>query len=99
MAVQPPPQAPAAEDPPPDGQAESSRALTILGHLQELRSRAMWSAGALVIGQRLRLEAARFNAVGEVVRCTAGAGGFDVGVRFLTIRFEHRQGSFFSASA
>ncbi len=50
MAVQPPPQAPAADDPSPDDEAGSSRALTILGHLQELRGRAMWSAGALVVG-------------------------------------------------
>ena len=50
MAVQRPPQAPAAEDPPPGDEEESSRALTILGHLQELRFRAMISAGALVVG-------------------------------------------------
>ena len=45
MAVQPP-----AEDSSPSEQEESSRTQTILGHLQELRYRAMISAGALVIG-------------------------------------------------
>ena len=45
MAVQPP-----AEDSSPSEQEESSRTQTILGHLQELRYRAMISAGALVVG-------------------------------------------------
>ncbi len=45
MAAQPPP----ADSPPSDAE-ETSRTLTILGHLQELRYRAMISAAALVIG-------------------------------------------------
>ena len=49
MAVQPPPQDPPA-DSPAAGEEEPSRTLTILGHLQELRYRAMVSAAALVIG-------------------------------------------------
>jgi len=45
MAVQTP-----IEDPSPDDEEEASRTQTILGHLQELRYRAMISAGALVVG-------------------------------------------------
>lgn len=49
MGVPSPPSAPAA-DPPPNEEPDSSRSLTILGHLQELRTRAMWCAGALIVG-------------------------------------------------
>lgn len=41
---------PSAEDSSPSDEEDTSRTQTILGHLQELRYRAMVSAGALVIG-------------------------------------------------
>ncbi len=41
---------PSAEDSSPSDEEDSSRTQTILGHLQELRYRAMVSAGALVVG-------------------------------------------------
>ena len=45
MAVQTP-----TEEPSPNEEEDASRTQTILGHLQELRYRAMISAGALIIG-------------------------------------------------
>lgn len=52
MAVQPPVQAPPQQPPPepPESGEQDARVLTIVEHLQELRSRLMWIAGALVVG-------------------------------------------------
>ncbi len=48
MAVQPPVHAPAGP-PPPKPASEEGKILTILEHLQELRTRLMWCAGAFVV--------------------------------------------------
>lgn len=49
MTVQPPAEAPAAE-PEPEEQPFPRGTMTLLGHLQELRTRVMWCAGALIFG-------------------------------------------------
>jgi sec-independent protein translocase protein TatC len=49
MAIQPPIQAPPGEPPPKPRNADDARLLTILEHLQELRGRLMWCAGAFVV--------------------------------------------------
>ena len=50
MAVQPPVQAPPQPPTPEPSGEEQAKVLTILEHLQELRYRVMWMAGALVVG-------------------------------------------------
>jgi len=73
MAVQPPPQAP-ADEPSPNDEEEPSRTLTILGHLQELRYRAMVSAGALVIG----IGVSFWPLTGMFIECLAEPGREEV---------------------